>query len=118
MSDVNDILKKVTASIEEATGKFNAKAEEALKEAQKNGKLSAETKETVREKQKTLSRHSELAKAFGYALNQWPALIRYAEDGWVEVDNNIAENALRRVSLGRKNWLFFGSDHGGEVSVV
>ena len=47
-------------------------------------------------------------------MNQWPALIRYAEDGWVEVDNNIAENALRRVSLGRKNWLFFGSDHGGE----
>ena len=68
----------------------------------------------LREKQKTLSRHSELAKAFGYALNQWPALIRYAEDGWVEVDNNIAENALRLVSLGRKNWLFFGSDHGGE----
>ncbi|EFX9491324.1 IS66 family transposase [Shigella flexneri] len=68
----------------------------------------------LREKQKTLSRHSELAKAFGYALNQWPALIRYAEDGWVEVDNNIAENTLRRVSLGRKNWLFFGSDHGGE----
>lgn len=56
----------------------------------------------LREKQKTLSRHSELAKAFGYALNQWPALIRYAEDGWVEVDNNIAENALRRVSLGEK----------------
>jgi hypothetical protein len=46
MSDVNEILKKVTASIEEATGKFNAKAEEALTEA-KNGKLSAETKETV-----------------------------------------------------------------------
>ncbi len=42
------------------------------------------------------------------------ALTRYAEDGWVEVDNNIAENALRLVSLGRKNWLFFGSDHGGE----
>ena len=56
----------------------------------------------LREKQKTLSRHSELAKAFGYALNQWPALTRYAEDGWVEVDNNIAENALRLVSLGRK----------------
>lgn len=47
MSEVNEILKKVTASIEEATGKFNAKAEEALKEAQKNGQLSAETKETV-----------------------------------------------------------------------
>jgi transposase len=55
----------------------------------------------LREKQKTLSRHSELAKAFGYALNQRLALTRYAEDGWVEVDN-IAENALRRVSLGKK----------------
>ncbi|MCW2483439.1 IS66 family transposase, partial [Candidatus Symbiopectobacterium sp. NZEC135] len=68
----------------------------------------------LREKVKTLSRHSELAKAFTYALNQWLALTYYAEDGWVEVDNNIAENALRLVSLGRKNWLFFGSDHGGE----
>src|SRR5699024_12700815 len=38
----------------------------------------------------------------------------YANDGWVEIDNNIAENALRAVSLGRKNFLFFGSDHGGE----
>ncbi|WP_425354050.1 IS66 family transposase [Escherichia coli] len=66
----------------------------------------------MREKMKTLSRHSEL-KAFAYALNQWPALTYYANDGWVEIDNNIAENALRAVSLGRKN-LFFGSDHGGE----
>jgi transposase len=63
---------------------------------------------------KTLSRHSELAKAFTYTLNQWPALTYYAENGWAEADNNIAENALRMVSLGRKNWLFFGSDHGGE----
>jgi hypothetical protein len=61
---------------------------------------------------KTLSRHSELAKAFTYTLNQWPALTYYAENGWAEADNNIAENALRMVSLGRKNWLFFGSDHG------
>ena len=68
----------------------------------------------LREKMKMLSRHSELAKAFTYALNQWPALTYYAEDGWAEADNNIAENALRMVSLGRKNWLFFGSDHGGE----
>ena len=63
---------------------------------------------------KTLSRHSELAKAFTYVLNQWPALAYYTDDGWAEADNNIAENALRMVSLGRKNYLFFGSDHGGE----
>jgi transposase len=62
---------------------------------------------------KTLSRHSELAKR-SRTLNQWPALTYYAENGWAEADNNIAENALRMVSLGRKNWLFFGSDHGGE----
>lgn len=68
----------------------------------------------LREKMKTLSRHSELAKAFAYALNQWPALTYYADDGWAEAENNIAENALRMVSLGRKNFLFFGSDHGGE----
>ena len=68
----------------------------------------------LREKQKTLSRHSELAKAFAYALNQWGALKYYASDGWAEDDNNIAENALRTVSLGRKNYLFFGSGHGGD----
>ena len=55
-----------------------------------------------------------VAKAFAYALNQWPALTYYANDGWVEIDNNIAENALRAVSLGRKNFLFFGSAFAGE----
>ena len=54
------------------------------------------------------------AVSFAYALNQWSALTYYTENGWIEVDNNIAENALRLVSLGRKNFLFFGSDHGGE----
>ena len=47
MSEVNEILKKVTASIEDATSKFNAKAEDALKEAKKSGELSAETKDAV-----------------------------------------------------------------------
>ncbi len=68
----------------------------------------------LRDRMSSLSRYSELAKVFAYALNQWSALTYYAENGWVEVDNNIAENALRLVSLGRKNFLFFGSDHGGE----
>lgn len=68
----------------------------------------------IREKLKTLSRHSETAKAFNYALNQWQALCCFLEDGWVEIDNNLAENALRAVALGRKNYMFFGSDTGGE----
>ncbi len=61
-----------------------------------------------------VSRKSGLADAIGYALNHWPALIRYAADGRIEIDNNAAERALRGVALGRKNYLFGGSDVGGE----
>jgi hypothetical protein len=61
-----------------------------------------------------LSRKSELAAAIGYALGRWPALLRYCDDGLLEIDNNAAERALRAVALGRKNYLFAGSDSGGE----
>ncbi len=61
-----------------------------------------------------VSRKSGLADAIGYALNHWSALIRYAADGRIEIDNNAAERALRGVALGRKNYLFGGSDVGGE----
>ena len=62
----------------------------------------------------TLSKKSELAKAIRYALSNWVALTRYCDDGRLEADNNAAERALRVVALGRKNWLFAGSDDGGE----
>ena len=61
-----------------------------------------------------LSKKSGLAEAIGYALNHWQALIRYASDGRIEIDNNAAERALRAVALGRKNFLFAGSDAGGD----
>lgn len=67
---------------------------------------------------KVLSRHSDTAKAFAYLLKQWDALNLYCSNGWAEIDNNIAENALRGVALGRKNWLFAGSDAGGERAAV
>lgn len=70
MSDVNEILKKVTASIEEATGKFNAKAEEALTEAKKNGKLSAETKDTVDKMASELNALKEAEKTLKAALGE------------------------------------------------
>ena len=47
-------------------------------------------------------------------LNQWDALCYYSDDGLAEADNNAAERALRAVCLGKKNYIFFGSDHGGE----
>jgi transposase len=57
---------------------------------------------------------SELAKAIGYSLTRWRALTRYRDDGRIEIDNNAAERALRGVALGRGNYLFMGSDAGGE----
>jgi transposase len=61
-----------------------------------------------------LSGKSELAQAMRYALGRWAALSRYLDDGRLEIDNNAAERALRGVALGRKNYLFAGSDAGGE----
>jgi transposase len=60
-----------------------------------------------------LSRKSETAAAISYALGRWPALVRYCADGFIEIDNNAAERALRGVALGRKNYLFAGFDEGG-----
>ncbi len=67
---------------------------------------------------KVLSHHSDTAKAFAYLLKQWDALNLYYSNGWTEIDNNIAKNALRDVALGRKNCLFAGSDTGGEWAAV
>lgn len=57
---------------------------------------------------------SATAQAIRYALSRWTALCRYLADGRVEIDNNAAERTIRPVALGRKNWLFAGSDQGGE----
>jgi len=63
---------------------------------------------------RSLSAKSETAAAIRYALSRWRALNRYTEDGLLEIDNSAAERALRAVALGRKNFLFAGSDCGGE----
>ena len=61
---------------------------------------------------------SQYGQAIGYALNQWESLRRYAEDGRLAIDNNISERTLRVCAIGRKNWLFFGSDRGGETAAT
>jgi len=65
-----------------------------------------------------LSRKSDTTAAIRYALTLWPALTRYCDDGRLEIDNNTAERALRAVTLGRKNYLFAGSDAGGERAAI
>jgi hypothetical protein len=62
----------------------------------------------------TLSRKSDTAAAILYALNLWPALLRYCDDGTIEIDNSAAERALRGVAIGRRNYLFAGADSGGQ----
>jgi len=61
---------------------------------------------------------SPLGQAIGYMLNQWDALNRYLEDGRLEIDNNRTERQMRNVAVGRKNWLFAGSDEGGRRAAI
>lgn len=65
-----------------------------------------------------LSRKSDTTAAVRYALTLWSALVRYVDNGHLEIDNNAAERELRAVALGRKNYLFAGSDAGGERAAV
>jgi transposase len=65
-----------------------------------------------------VDRGSVQAAAFNYALERWKELTRYTDDGCLEIDNNAAERSLRGAGLGRKNYLFFGSDHGGERAAI
>ena len=73
-----------------------------------------ELKEWLEATVRKTSKKSDLAAAIRYTLTRWTALTRYCEDGRIEIDNNPAERALRCVALGRKNYLFAGSDAGGE----
>lgn len=61
---------------------------------------------------------SPMGQAIQYALNQWDALCVYTTDGRLAIDNNASENGLRRVAIGRKNWLFVGSDNGGHTAAT
>ena len=67
---------------------------------------------------KQLPKKSSTAKAIAYAVNNEVALKRFLGNGNIEIDNNAAERALRSVAVGRKNWLFAGSDKGGETAAI
>jgi hypothetical protein len=61
---------------------------------------------------------SPVGEAVQYALNQWKALTRYIDDGDLDIDNNAAERTIRAIAIGRKNWLFAGSDRGGRAAAI
>ena len=80
--------------------------------------LLAELRVWMEKTLRSLSPKSETAEAIRYALSRWRALTRYVDDGRIEIDNSAAERALRAVALGRKNYLFCGSDRGGESAAA
>jgi transposase len=80
---------------------------------EKSAALVAELESWMREERAKLSRGNDIAKAMDYMLKRWPSFTRFLNDGRVCLTNNAAERALRGIALGRKSWLFAGSDRGG-----
>jgi transposase len=74
--------------------------------------------EWLRAERAKLSRHNAVAKAIDYMLTRWPAFTRFLDDGRICLSNNAAERALRGLALGRKSWLFAGSERGAERAAV
>jgi transposase len=104
---------KVLYAIEDQVRGQSATQRQAARQVHSVPKLE-ELKRYLETALSSLSRKCALAKAIRYCLVRWPALTRYTSDGSLEIDNSAAERALRTVALGRHNFLFAGSDAGGE----
>ncbi len=93
-------------------------AERLAARQQLSAPLVTELESWMRAERAKLSRHNDVAKAMDYMLNRWPAFARFLTDGRICLTNNAAERALRPLALGRKSWLFAGSDRGGERAAM
>ncbi len=82
--------------------------------AERSAPLLADLEAWLRAEHARLSRHAPVAKTMDYMLKRWPGFTRFLEDGRVCLTNNAAERALRGIALGKKAWLFAGSDRGGD----
>ena len=80
--------------------------------------LIADLEAWMREQRAKLSRRNDIAKAMDYMLKRWTAFTRFLDDGRICMSNNAAERGVRGIALGRKSWLFCGSDRGGERAAV
>jgi transposase len=85
---------------------------------QRSAPLVAALEAWMRKERRKLSRHSEVAGAIDYMLKRWASFTRFLDDGRICLTNNAAERALRGLALGRKAWLFAGSDRGGERAAL
>jgi transposase len=81
-------------------------------------RLVADLETWMRAERAKLSRHNDIAKAMDYMLNRWASFSRFLSDGRICLSNNAAERAIRGLALGRRNWLFAGSDRGGQRAAM
>ncbi|MDR3489599.1 MAG: transposase, partial [Bradyrhizobium sp.] len=89
-------------------------AERATIRRERSLPLAGELENWMQQERARLSRHDDVAKAMDYMLRRWPSFTRFIDDGRVCLTNNAAERALRGIALGRRSWLFAGSDRGGQ----
>lgn len=85
---------------------------------QQAGPVLSELKKWLQEQKGKVLPKSVLGQAVGYALNNWAALVRYQEQGYLAIDNNLSERTLRGIAIGRHNWVVLGSENGGETAAV
>jgi transposase len=110
-----EAIKRIDAifDIEREVNGLSAERRLAVRKA-RVAPLVAALEDWMRSERARLSRHAEVAKAMDYMLKRWSAFARFLDDGRICLTNNAAERALRTVALGRRSWLFAGSDRGGE----
>jgi hypothetical protein len=109
-----EIVRRIDAlfEIERSINGQTAERRRAVRQEQ-SAPLVANLERWMREQRPKLSRGTDVAKAMDYMLKRWPAFTRFLNDGRICLSNNAAERALRGIALGRKSWLFAGSDRGG-----
>ena len=103
----------VLFDIERAINGLDIAARKAARQ-ERSVPVVAELESWMRAERATMSRHNDVAKAMNYMLKRWNAFTRFLDDGRICITNNAAERALRGIALGRKSWLFAGSDRGGQ----
>ena len=100
-------------AVEDAAKALNEEARRDLRQ-QKALPILARIRTWLDEQIKVVLPRSPMALAINYTLNQWEALCRYSEAGYLDIDNNAAERAMKRIAIGRKNWLFAGNDQAAQ----
>jgi transposase len=104
-------------AVEKETKQLDAEKRRAIR-MEKSKPLLDTIKTWLDEQQLKVLPKSPIGAAIAYALNHWTALVRYLDDGNIAIDNNAAEQAVRGIAVGRKNWLFLGSDNGGRAAAI